>query len=341
MTGVRAMSNPRDGFRRNATLRVAECRQLGELLDRWTLRQGAPCTTVSDFDTKQARPMSDIPEVSIEYLIDSYEALLIDAYGVLVTHSGALPGAEALVAHLKRINKAYLIISNDASRLPSSTAADYAAHGLHIDASRIINSGSLVKGYFARHGLRGSRCFVLGPEDSKIIVEQAGGRVVSSDSSSFDVVIIGDEEGFDFVETVDHVLTVLIRGIDRGQSFHLICPNPDLIYPAGSNRYGITAGSVAVLIEAVLAQRYPGRRDLRFIHLGKPHPTIFEEASRRAGTLSLVMIGDQLATDILGANRFGVHSALVRTGLAEFEAELPTDDSRPTFLLRGLLPGIQ
>ena len=279
--------------------------------------------------------MADVPEVTVEFLIERYETLLIDAYGVLVTHSGPLPGAKELLERLHRIDKPYFIISNDASRLPETTAVDYAGHGLLIDAYRIINSGTLVAPYFEQHGLRGSRCLVLGPEDSKAIVEQAGGVVVPADED-FDVLVIGDEEGFPFVETVDHVLTVLLQGADAGRGFHLICPNPDLLYPAGDGGFGITAGSVAVMIEAILWQRYPDRRDLCFTYLGKPHPAIFEEAAKRAGTLSLVMLGDQLATDILGANRFGIHSALVRTGLAGSIGELPNDESRPTYVLRDL-----
>ena len=278
--------------------------------------------------------MVEIHETNVDALIERYEVLLIDAYGVLVTHSSPLPGAKALLDHLRRIEKSYFILSNDASRLPETTAIDYAKHGLRIDASLIINSGTLLAPFFAQENLQGSRCFVLGPEDSKTIVEQAGGEVVREDGD-FDVLVIGDEEGFPFVETVDHVLTVLLQGADSGRTFHLICPNPDLIYPAGGG-FGITAGSVAVMLEAILSQRYPERPDLRFTYLGKPHPAIYEQARRQAGTSSLVMIGDQLATDILGANRCGIDSALVRSGLAGCMAHLPEDESQPTYVLEDL-----
>jgi ribonucleotide monophosphatase NagD (HAD superfamily) len=51
----------------------------------------------------------------------------------------------------------------------------------------------------------------------------------------------------------------------------------------------------------------------------------------------MLMIGDQLATDILGAQRAGFHSALLQTGVAP-----PVSDSRwkegivPTYLLHSL-----
>ena len=93
-------------------------------------------------------------------------------------------------------------------------------------------------------------------------------------------------------------------------------PNPDLIYPTAEGGFGIASASVALLFEAALELRYPGRPELRFERLGKPHPAMFEEARRRSGTSDMVMIGDQPETDIRGANAFGIHSALVDTGIA-------------------------
>ena len=50
----------------------------------------------------------------------------------------------------------------------------------------------------------------------------------------------------------------------------------------------------------------------------------------------MVMIGDQLVTDVCGANNFGLDSALVGTGVADAGcAELP-QDLQPTYLLHSL-----
>ena len=63
---------------------------------------------------------------------------------------------------------------------------------------------------------------------------------------------------------------------------------------------------------------------------------MFEEARRRAGTSDMVMIGDQPETDIRGANTFGIHSALVDTGIAASAAASLPPELRPTYHLRGL-----
>ena len=41
--------------------------------------------------------VSNIPNTNIIYLIENYEALLFDAYGVLLNEFGVLPGAINLI----------------------------------------------------------------------------------------------------------------------------------------------------------------------------------------------------------------------------------------------------
>ena len=49
--------------------------------------------------------MQTIPEITAEKLIVQYEAILFDAYGVLMHSSGALPGAVDLIEKLTTIKK--------------------------------------------------------------------------------------------------------------------------------------------------------------------------------------------------------------------------------------------
>lgn len=59
-------------------------------------------------------------------------------------------------------------------------------------------------------------------------------------------------------------------------------------------------------------------------------------AARRAGQGDMVMLGDQLGTDIRGANAFGIDSALVLTGLSRWQDALHDEGLRPTFLVENL-----
>jgi HAD superfamily hydrolase (TIGR01450 family) len=276
----------------------------------------------------------DVPHTSVAQLLARYDAFLLDAYGVLVSASGAMPGAAEFVAALAGAGKAYFVLTNDASKLPSTGAARYRGFGLPLTEDRLITSGTLLAGYFAEHRLGGARCAVIGPRDSARYVERVGGELVPADSD-FEVLVVADESGFDFLEVIDSALSSLIRRLDRGERTHLVLPNPDLIFPRGHDRFGIAAGSVAMLFEAALALRYPDRPALRFARLGKPHAAIFQEGLRRCGTSNAVMIGDTLDTDIRGANTCRIDSVLLHTGVTR--AQVATADGvRPTFLMRSL-----
>jgi len=235
--------------------------------------------------------MKDIPEITVEELIARYPVLLLDAYGVLVNSSGALPGAAGLIDELNQNRKPYYLLTNDASKLPQTAAKRFKNYGLAINPDRIITSGQLLKNYFNKHGLRDARCAVLGTQDSKQYVAGAGGTVVSPESG-FDAVVVGDEEGYPFVETMDTVLMELFHKLERGEVFHLVLPNLALIYPTAHPGVGMTSGSIALIIEAALQLRFPGRSGLSFERLGKPHAEIFREAARLSGTANMVMLGD-------------------------------------------------
>ena len=276
-----------------------------------------------------------IPRVSIGELIERYDALLFDAYGVLVHATGAMSGAQQTSAQLNHARKPYAVLTNDASKLPARAAQRYRGYGLDISAEHILSSGLLLGEYFQQHRLQGAECVVLGTADSEQFVVQAGGTVVPA-GAPCDVVVVGDENGYPFVETLDTTLSALFRSIDRGDSVRLVLPNPDLIFPHGGNQFGIAAGSVALIIEAALRRRYPQRSDLVFDRLGKPQPALYESAMRRFGTRNAVMIGDQLETDIAGAASCDIDSALIATGIAIVDESATDSSIRPTYWMPSL-----
>lgn len=281
--------------------------------------------------------MTDILETSAGSLMAQYAVLLFDAYGVLVNSEGALPGARELIRQLNRTGKPYYILTNDASRLPETASARYMQSGLKIPAGHIITSGSLLAGYFEQHGLKGRRCSVLGTGDSRLYVERAGGLIVSA-GDDIDVLVVADEAGFPFLETIDAVFSSICRAMDDRRRVHLVLPNPDLIYPKGAQAFGFGAGSIAGMFEAALRLRYPQRTTPRFVRLGKPEEGLFREAFSRSRTRSMVMIGDQLETDIRGALSFGIHAAWVETGVTAKGLQAVPAGLRPTYRLLSLYP---
>ncbi len=274
---------------------------------------------------------------TVDALIERYEALLIDAYGVLVDASGALPGAAALIERLERDGKPYAIVTNDASKLETTSARIYGARGVPIRAERVVTSGSLLTDYFAQHDLDGARTLVIGPEDTCRYVERAGGEPVPCDAAEgwFDVVVAGDEAGYDFLPGVERAMSIVFAQLEAGGDFRMVLPNPDLIYPQAEGAFGFAAGSIALLIENAIRTRFWGL-DFSFDRLGKPHAAIFDAAVRRVGTERCVMVGDQIATDIRGARAFGIDAALAQWGLTKSIPDDLEPEARPTWLLANL-----
>ncbi len=283
-----------------------------------------------------ATRLGDVPHTTLPALMERHAVLLLDAYGVLVAGETAVPGARAGLDALRAAGHRHLILTNDAARLPESCAAKYARLGLgDVDPADIVTAGSLLTPHFAAAGLVGARCAMLGTADSRRYVERAGGEVVELPGDA-DAVVVCDEAGYDVLQGLHDATTMLYARLDRGDHVALLCPNPDVVFPRGPGAFGVTAGALAAALEAALRHRYPDRDDLRFVHLGKPHAPIYAEALRRAGPGDAVMLGDQLGTDILGANRAGLPSALVLGGLTAWDPDRPLGEDAPTWVLASL-----
>jgi len=293
--------------------------------------------------------MMDPQATTVAALLDRHAGMLLDVYGVLFDARGPLPGAAELIAALEQRGTPYRIVTNDASRSQATYAARFARHGITLVPERFCTSGSLIPGYFAANKLAGARTLVLGTEDSIAFVREGGGEPIAlanapgaagaagAAGAPIDAVAVCDDSGFDFLRGIEQALSAIVRSVEAGHVPKLILPNPDLVYPKGGGELGFTAGSIALLLEAALARRFPGAH-LRFTHLGKPEPHLFRAAAAQLDlpTGQLVMIGDTLETDIAGARAAGCASALL-AGVSSWHHARATATTIPDYLLATLL----
>jgi ribonucleotide monophosphatase NagD (HAD superfamily) len=276
-------------------------------------------------------------ETTISALLDRYDGILLDAYGVLVDAGGALPGAASLLAELARRRQPFAVVTNDASRAIATWVRRLAGMGLPVGPERIVTSGSLLPGYFRAHGLVGARTCVLGTPDSYDLVREGGGAPIAlAPGMEIDALAVCDDAGTPFLDGIELALSAAVRALEAGRRPRLVLPNPDLVYPKGGGELGLTAGSMALVIEAALARRFPGAPPA-FDRLGKPAPHLFLEAAARLAVppARLVMIGDQLETDVAGARAAGMDAALL-AGVSRWDPAAPV---APTYLLATIDPG--
>ena len=293
--------------------------------------------------SSSSAPASKAPTpTTIGELLDGHAGVLLDIYGVMLDASAPLPGARELLVELSRRQMPYAFVSNDASRSTATYTEKFAALGLPVDHARahVITSGSLIPGYFAANGLAGARTCVLGTPDSVAFVREGGGELVPlSRGMEIDVLAVCDDSGFEFLSGLEWALSACVRAVSAGRRPRLLLPNPDLLYPKGGGEIGFTAGAMALLIEAGLARRFPRER-LVFDRLGKPEPHLFRAAADALGigVERLVMIGDQIETDIAGAAAAGVPSALLAGAISRWDAAIVDEATAvvPTYLLERL-----
>ena len=96
--------------------------------------------------------------------------------------------------------------------------------------------------------------------------------------------------------------------LDNNISKKMSCTNPDLIVDRGDKRE-LCAGSVAMVFEKMGG---------KVIYFGKPHPEVYDQSINN-NNKKILAIGDNLNTDIKGANLLNYDSLLVSNGIHKDE----------------------
>jgi HAD superfamily hydrolase (TIGR01450 family) len=250
---------------------------------------------------------------SFSSLVGRYRVIFFDAYGVLKNARGVMQGVPELLSWILRQGKDVYVITNDASRSPTQMAAAYThpEYGVLIPASRNISSGLLAKD-FLRAKVRAGKVAYLGKPTSAFYIESAGLTPVHINTcrSNEEVAAIAllDDEGFDWFRDINLTLNLM-----RRVNAPVIVANPDLAYPVNDDEVGLAVGSLAAMLERIVGKS--------FIRFGKPDTMMFSHAFACAHDnlpdikkSDILMVGDTLETDILGANTFGLDTALVLSG---------------------------
>lgn len=252
--------------------------------------------------------------------LDGVDLLLADLDGVIYTGESSIPHAvESINRAADRIRVGY--ITNNASRTAASVAEHLEGLGLTVTAADVVTSPQAAVRLLADLVPAGATILVIGGEGLTLEVERAGFVVTRSADDSPAAVIQGFHPSVGW-EQLAEASFALHTGIPW------VATNTDWTIPVAR---GVAPGN-GTLVSAVhtAVGRLP-------VVGGKPEKAIFVEAIERLGGSRPLFLGDRLDTDILGANRAGIASALVLTGIDKAKQVLAADQtSRPTFLLDDL-----
>ncbi len=257
--------------------------------------------------------------------LDGVDVVLADLDGVVYAGPSDLPHA---VASLNRVAETRRVgyITNNASRTDASVAQHLTALGLTVAAEEVVTSPQAAMRLLTTMIAPPATLLIVGGEGLVVEAEKAGYTVTRSAEDAPDAVVQGFAPDVAWTDLAEAAFALKVPEEEGGIPW--IATNNDWTIP---RERGVAPGN-GTLVSAV--HTAVGR--LATV-AGKPERPIFEEALARFGATKSLFIGDRLDTDIMGAARVGIDTALVLTGIDRPKHVLAAPEgSRPTFILSDL-----
>lgn len=257
-----------------------------------------------------------------------YDTALLDLDGVVYRGKDAVPHAVAALESATGMGMRLAYVTNNASRTPESVAEHLRELGLRAGAEDVVTAAQAVARLIAERVPRGARVLVIGGDGLRQALLAYGLELVSGADDEPAAVVQGYRPDTSWKDLAEAAYAV-----QRGVPW--FAANTDKTMPTAR---GIAPGNGA-LVGAVAAATgtWP-------TVAGKPEPALHRETMIRTEAQRPLIVGDRLDTDIEGANRAGVDSLLVLTGVTTLDQlrEAP-EEHQPTYVaedLRGLVePG--
>jgi len=226
--------------------------------------------------------------------------LIIDMDGVLYRESDAIPGLVDFFGFLRQRDTRFVLATNNSTRTPAQYVEKMAGMGVQITPADLITSAQATAAYLREISPPGTPVYAVGQVGLTTALQEAGFVL---DSRRVEFVVAG----LDVHLTYEKLKTATLL-IHRGARF--IGTNPDVTLPTAE---GLAPGAGAILA-AIQAST-----GVAPTVIGKPEPTMFQQAMARLGAApaDTAALGDRLETDILAAQRTGILSLLVLSGVTD------------------------
>jgi HAD superfamily hydrolase (TIGR01450 family) len=255
-------------------------------------------------------------------LVSQYDLVIFDLDGVLYLGDQVIAGAVEATTKVRERGVPAAYATNNASRLGPEVAELLSSIGIPADESEVITSARASAQLLAQRLPAGAPVLVVGAPALVDEVRAAGLRPVERAEDEPAVVVqgYGPDVGW-------RVLAEANVAIRAGAGW--VATNADRTLPSPRGPLPGNGSLIAVLTTAL------GRQPDTVV--GKPDPRLFAIAARERGAKKPLVVGDRLDTDIEAANRAGMDSLLVLTGVTQPD-EVPTapETRRPTYVAKDL-----
>jgi len=238
-------------------------------------------------------------------------AAVFDLDGVVYLGARGIPGVAAEIARLQRKVRV-LFLTNNATKSRLEYVRHLAAYGISAKVDDVMTASYGCARYVLENYGRGKRVLVVGEAGlQEELVQEAGAKLVNKNA---EIVACGLDRRVTY-EKLDAALACL----NAGAKF--ILANRDPTIP---HEFGASMGSGAIAASLIYAS---GRKPDAVV--GKPSLYLVKELLKLHGIRArdAVFVGDRLEIDIRMANRAGMKSVLVLTGVAKRKDVLPAPKS--------------
>jgi glycerol-1-phosphatase len=255
-------------------------------------------------------------------LAHAYQLIIFDLDGVVYLGTEPVSGAAQAIEATVDGGTAVTFVTNNASRRAADVGALLRGMGVKARDSDVLTSAQAAAELLESDLPAGSPVLVVGAPALAEEIRAAGLTPVERADARPLAVVQGYGPDVGWVQLAE--ACVAIRA-----GAQWVATNTDVTLPSPRGPLPGNGSLVAALATAL--GREPD------VVVGKPEPTLFRLAAQHRSADRVLVVGDRLDTDIEGANRAGLDSLLVLTGVST-----PTDvlaapaPRRPTFVAAGL-----
>ena len=243
-----------------------------------------------------------------------FYGVMFDIDGVLEFQGEAYPGAVELLDFLRKKGVKIRILSNSTLKSRKVCTARLNRHGFRVSEEEVITASWATARYLRT--LKPKSCWVMlkgrGVEEFKEF---------EMDDEAPEYIVLGDyREGFKF-ENMNKALKLLLQGTK------LIVMIPEKVdHSLGGLE--LTVGAYGKMLEDAAG--------IKATYIGKPSTYMFDIALDSMGIdrTKILMVGDRVTTDIIGARQAGIPSVLVKTG--EFKESDLIGDVQPDYMVNSI-----
>lgn len=244
--------------------------------------------------------------------------MLFDLDGTVYRGEEPVPGAADFIAGLSARGIEYLFVTNRSSRSPEAICEHLRSLAIPCEPRHVLTTAEATAEWLGA----GRKVYCIGGPGLAAAIVEHGSTIVDEPPDGVpddgpDDVVVGLDPGLTYAK-----LAAATRFIRAGARF--VGTNPDRVF---STETGVAPGAGATLAALTAAT------GVEPTVIGKPEPIIFESALQRLGLPSeeVVMVGDNLDTDVAGGRRAGLRTAWILTGVSTRE-ELGENDPQPTWI---------